>query len=224
MGHLHDGHPSSQATRLLQQVRCIQSLISRPDTITLSLEYIKLKASLLIHSSLHDYLKMSFGYSVGDVLAVGQLCWKVYKKCKESPGNYAELASEVGALHNVVKETEELLSQQALTTKQENKLLTCRQGCESVLKDLDALLVKYETVGTNARRTFDRMGFGMQDMTGIRLRLISNTSLLDTFNNLCVGFASLLSNPSDFNLSQILASKAREQDEYLDSRSSCWET
>ena len=167
---------------------------------------------------------MSFGYSVGDILAVGQLCWRVYKKCKDSPGNYAELASEVGALHNVMKETEELLSQQALTTKQGNKLLACRQGCESVLKDLDGLLVKYESLGTNSRRTFDRMGFGMQDMNSIRLRLISNTSLLDAFNNLCVGFASLLSIPSDFNLSQILAGKAREQDEYLDSRSPCWET
>ena len=167
---------------------------------------------------------MSFGYSVGDVLVVGQLCWKVYKKCKESPGNYAELASEVGALHNVVKETEELVNEQKLTSQQENKLVTCRQGCESVLKDLDGLLVKYESLGTNARRNLDRVGFGMQDINGIRLRLISNTSLLDAFNNLCVGFASLLSIPSGFNLSQILAGKARKQDEYLDSRSPCWET
>lgn len=167
---------------------------------------------------------MSFGYSVGDVLAVGQLCWKVYKKCKDSPGIYAELTSEVGALHNVVKETEELLSQQALTSKEENKLLICRQGCESVLKDLDGLLVKFESLGTNTRRALDRIEFGMQDINGIRLRLISNTSLLDAFNNLCVGFTLVLSIYSDFNLSQILAGKAREQDEYLDSRSSCWET
>ena len=104
---------------------------------------------------------------------MSQLCWKVYKKCKDSSGNYAELASEVGALHNVVKETEELLSQQALTSKQEVKLLTCRQGCEGVLKDLDGLLVKYESLGTSFRRTFDRMGFGMQDMKSIRQRLIS---------------------------------------------------
>ena len=167
---------------------------------------------------------MSFGCSVADFLAVGQLCWKVYKKCKDSPGNYLDLAREVGALHNVVKETEELLSQQALTTKEKNKLLTCRQGCESVLKDLNGLLVKYESLGTNARRTFDRMGFGLQNMNGIRLRLISNTSLLDAFNNLCVEIASLLSIPSGFNILQILAGKAREQDERLDSRSSCRKT
>ena len=135
---------------------------------------------------------MSFGYAVGDFLAVGQLCWKVYKKCKDSPGNYAELSSEVGALHNVMKETEEMLSQQGLTKEQQVKLTTCRQGCEDVLKDLDGLLVKYESLGTSSRRTFDRMGFGMQDMTGIRLRLISNVTMLDAFNNTCVDFASLL--------------------------------
>lgn len=142
---------------------------------------------------------MSFGYGVGDFLAVGQLCWKVYKKCKDSPGNYKELSSEVGALHNVMKETEELLSQQGLTPKQGVKLTTCQQGCEEVLKEFDGLLVKYESLGTNSRRTFDRMGFGMQDMTSIRLRLIANVTMLDAFNNTYVQFSSLPSKTSIFD-------------------------
>ena len=129
---------------------------------------------------------MSFGFSVGDFLAVGQLSWKVYKKCKDSPGSYVELSNEVGALHNVMKETEELFSQQDLTPPQENRLLACQQGCGDVLKDLDRLLVKYESLGTNSRRIFDRMGFGTQDTNEIRMRLISNASMLDAFNNACV--------------------------------------
>ena len=88
-------------------------------------------------------VRMSFGFSVGDFLAVGQLSWKVYKKCKDSPGKYKELSTEVGALHNVMKETEELLSQQNLNRQQENRLLECQQGCEDILKNLDRLLVKY---------------------------------------------------------------------------------
>ncbi len=150
---------------------------------------------------------MSFGFAVGDFLAVGQLCWTVYKKCKDSPGNYAELSSEVGALHNVIKETEELLSQQDLTTEQKVKLTTCRQGCEDVLEDLDGLLAKYESLGTKSRRTFDRMGFGMQDMTGIRLRLISNVTMLDAFNNTCVEFISLRPEYLISDIQQILACK-----------------
>ncbi len=129
---------------------------------------------------------MSFGFGVGDFLAVGQLCWKVYKKCKESTGNYVELSTEVGNLHNVMKETEELLSQQELTQEQRVKLVSCRRGCEKVLRDLDRLLVKYESMGTKSHRTLDIMGFGMQDINGIRLRLVSNMSMLDAFNNVCV--------------------------------------
>lgn len=136
---------------------------------------------------------MSFGFSVGDFLAVGQLSWKVYKKCKESPGSYVELSNEVGALHNVMKEIEELFSQQDLTPQQENRLLACQRGCEDVLNDLDRLLVKYESLGTNSRRTFDRMGFAAQDMTGIREKLISNVSMLDAFNNACVKLHTILS-------------------------------
>ena len=129
---------------------------------------------------------MSFGFGVGDFIAVGGLCWKVYKKCKNSPGDYAQLSSEVGSLHNVIKETEEMLSQQDLTQQQKAKLVQSRQGCEEVLKDLERLLNKYESMGTSARRTFDRTGFGMQDMNGIRLRLITNVTILDAFNNACV--------------------------------------
>ena len=126
---------------------------------------------------------MSFGFAVGDFLAVGNLCWKVYKKCKDAPGNYAELSGEVSYLYTVIKETEEMLSQQSLTAKQQAGLATCRQGCEDVLQNLNNLLIKYESLGTQSQRTFDRMGFGNQDMKDIRLRLVSNVSMLDAFNN-----------------------------------------
>ncbi len=129
---------------------------------------------------------MSFGFGVTDFLTVGQFCWTVYKKCKDSSGNYKQLANEVGALHNVIKETEELLSQQELDSQEEKKLELSRSGCHSVLQDLNDLLAKYDSLGTKSQRTFDRMGFGMEDMNSIRTRLISNVALLDAFNNLCV--------------------------------------
>ena len=136
---------------------------------------------------------MSFGFAVGDFIAVGNLCWSVYKKCKDSPGNYRELSSEVGALHNVIKEAEELLSQQTLTFEQETKLHRSKAGCEEVLTELDELLVKYENLGAKSQRTFDRIGFGMQDINGIRIGLISNVSILDALNNTQVNCLSLRS-------------------------------
>ena len=161
---------------------------------------------------------MSFSGGVGDFLAIGQLCWKTYRKCKDSTGNYVQLSSEVGALHNVLKETEELLSQQKLTAEQKARLVTCRQGCEDVLKDLDGLLVKHQSLGTKSQRTFDRLGFGMQDVNGIRLRLNTNVSMLDAFNNAYVGFARLLAISSISGFPQILACKARKQTQSTNGR------
>ena len=126
---------------------------------------------------------MSFGFSIGDFLAVGQLCWKTYKKCKDSTGAYAELSREVSALYAVLKETEEVLEHGNLTDAQIAKLLPCQQGCDQVLKDLNVLLAKYHSLGTQSRRTFDRLGFGNQDLIGIRQRIALNVSLLDAFNN-----------------------------------------
>ena len=126
---------------------------------------------------------MSFGFGVGDFLAVGKLCWNIYTKCKDSPGNYKQLSGEVSSLYTVIRETELLLSKQGLNPEQQARLATCREGCESVLKDLDGLLVKYEGLGTKSQRTFDRLAFGSHDMNEIRIRLISNVSMLDAFNN-----------------------------------------
>ena len=116
-------------------------------------------------------------------MTLGQLCWTVYKKCKESLENYKELVCEVGALHNVIKETEELLSQQQLSKEQSAKLDMSRHGCQEVLQDLSALLARYDSLGTKTQRTFDRIGFATKDVNGIRNRLISNVTLLDAFNN-----------------------------------------
>ena len=129
---------------------------------------------------------MSFGFSIGDFVTMGQLCWKVYKKCKDSSGNYRELASEVGALHNVIKETEELLSQQDINSKGFAKLGMSVCACQGVLEDLSSLLAKYESLGTKCQRTFDRVKFGNEDLNSIRTRLISNVGLLDAFNNMYV--------------------------------------
>ena len=136
---------------------------------------------------------MSFGFGVGDFFVVGGLCWEIYKKCKDSSANYTQLSGEVRALYTALKETEEVIQQEDLTLQQQNKLCTCRQGCEAVLQDLDKLLIKYESLGTRSKRTADRVGFGMEDINAIRIRLLSNVTTLDYFNNMSVLCLSWLS-------------------------------
>ncbi|KAL8969386.1 MAG: hypothetical protein Q9183_002019 [Haloplaca sp. 2 TL-2023] len=124
---------------------------------------------------------MSFGVSVSDFVTLGQLSWKIYKRCKDSAGVYVELTGEVNSLRSVLQETEELLSAQDLTSRQKKRLLPVRQGCQSVLQDLDRLLANYESLATSTRRGYDRMGMALQDVTSIRQRLTSNVVLLDAF-------------------------------------------
>lgn len=118
---------------------------------------------------------MSFGFSVGDFLVVGQLCWNVYRNCKDSSGHFKDLSAEVGSLHNVFKETEELLSQQQLSPEQQSRLQVVTNGSKDLLHDLDALLKKYESLGTKSQRTWDRVGFGMQDVTNLRFGVYSRS-------------------------------------------------
>jgi hypothetical protein len=121
---------------------------------------------------------MSLGYGVGDFIAIGTLAWKIYKCCKEAPGSFGNISSEVLSLHAVLKEAEETVFAQALSPKRRERLKAVGDGCLRVLNDLDTLFQKYHSLGTQGRRTWDRMRWGSEDLVELRLRLISNTGLL----------------------------------------------
>ncbi|KAL6722363.1 hypothetical protein ACLMJK_001470 [Lecanora helva] len=128
---------------------------------------------------------MAIGVGIGDFLAVSRLCWQIYTKCKDASGNYADLSNQVITLHGVMKETMDMLAQQTLSPSQETQLGSCQKECEAVLKDLDQMLIKYESLGSKSQKTFDRLRYGMEDVNGIRIRLISSVSMLEYFVNLC---------------------------------------
>jgi len=109
---------------------------------------------------------MSFGYSVGDFIAIGNLSWKVYKSCKGAPGSFKDISSEVLSLHVVLKEAEETVFAHPLSTTKQERLKAVGDGCYQVLTDLDALLEKYQSLGTQNKRTWDpsRMRWGAEDI------------------------------------------------------------
>lgn len=47
------------------------------------------------------------GYGIGDLIAVGQLVWKVCKACKGAPGEFQELSRELSSLHTTIHELED---------------------------------------------------------------------------------------------------------------------
>jgi hypothetical protein len=127
---------------------------------------------------------MSFGYSVSDVLSVANTCWMVYKKCKGSSGEFKDVAVEVSCLHSVLKETEEVLSEENLSNQQQARLKPLKDGILDLLKELERRLEKYESLGTQSKRALDRIGWAMEGgVAELRQKLISQTTLLDAFKN-----------------------------------------
>lgn len=127
---------------------------------------------------------MSFGIGAGDLITIGTLAWRLYKNCKDSSDEFKRIAGEVAGLHVVLKETEEYIEEsKGLSPSRDARLAVLVDGCKDVLRDLEKLLVSYESLGTQAQRTWDRMKWGLQDLSHVRDGIITNTTLLTAFNS-----------------------------------------
>lgn len=121
---------------------------------------------------------------IGDIVLLGTLTWKLYKQCKESSAEFKHIASEVASLHVVVKEIEENVEEsQGLSPSRTARLTVLIDGCKEVLLELDQLLSSYESLGTHAQRTWDRLRWGLAGQADLRSRIISNVTLLTAFNS-----------------------------------------
>ncbi|KAG8526459.1 uncharacterized protein KY384_000052 [Bacidia gigantensis] len=130
-------------------------------------------------------MPVPYGFGVGDFVAVGTLAWNVYKSCKGAPESFGNISGEVLSLHAVIKEAEETVFAQPLSQDRQHRLQTVKEGCNDVLVDLDKIVKKYESLGTQSKRTWDRMRYGNEDIAEIRARLISHTTMLGTFVATC---------------------------------------
>ncbi|MCJ1469064.1 hypothetical protein MMC07_007696 [Pseudocyphellaria aurata] len=128
---------------------------------------------------------MSFGFSVGDIAALGQLAWRVYKACKDAPDSFKNISQEVSSLSMVLKEVEEALSNSGLSAPQQSRLKFVGEGCRVILEDLQSRLDKHNSLSTKSKRTWDRLGWGSKDIAELRSRLTSNTVMLTTLVSTC---------------------------------------
>jgi hypothetical protein len=124
---------------------------------------------------------MSFGYGVGDFVLLGQLAWQAYKSCKDAPESFKNISTEVLSLHVVLKEVEESLSSYSLPQSKQASLGSIASGCQDVLRDLQSLVDKYKSLGSQTKRTWDRLRWHSNDIAELRARLTSNIMLLTAF-------------------------------------------
>ncbi|KAJ7745717.1 hypothetical protein B0H16DRAFT_971445 [Mycena metata] len=127
---------------------------------------------------------MSFGFGVGDIVLATTLAWRLYKGFKESSEGFRRMSSELLSLHAVLSETSDYLEEYGgeLPESRKNRLNTLVDGCLISLQELEALYTRYESLTTQSQRTWDRMRYGLKDLSEVRQRLISSISMLTAFN------------------------------------------
>ena len=123
----------------------------------------------------------SFGYGAADIIGLSRLAWSVYKRCKEAPDSFESVSQEALSLHALLKETEELLSEGELSLSQAARLSTISHGCQELLTELETLIEKYDNLGSEKIRVWDRFLFSVQDVSSLRQRLIAHASMLSGF-------------------------------------------
>ena len=126
---------------------------------------------------------MSVGCSVGDIMAISGLAVRVYTAYKDAPGNYRNISNEVESLHIIIQEAVQQFEGTKLSENSRQKGLRILKGCQNLLEDLDALIMNYSSIASaSTGQVIQRIRLGTtEDIAALRVRLISNTTLLNGF-------------------------------------------
>ncbi|KAI5782027.1 hypothetical protein DFH27DRAFT_488153 [Peziza echinospora] len=96
---------------------------------------------------------MSFGFGVGDFLAVGKLAWDLYRKCyvvaKDAPKEFQELVGEIATLSQSIKILEDEVNnpESTLVRAGEDRarmMAEMMRRVEVTLRELEKFAMKYE--------------------------------------------------------------------------------
>jgi N-terminal domain on NACHT_NTPase and P-loop NTPases len=124
---------------------------------------------------------MSFGFAVGDFIAVWNLASEAIKSFKGAPEGFKSISNEVLSLQAVLQEINETLSGHTLSISRHERLATILRGCRHVLEKLKPILKKYESLGSLEKKFFDRVRWEPKEIAELRHQLTSNITLLTAF-------------------------------------------
>ena len=127
---------------------------------------------------------MSFGFGVGDFIAVSKLALDVYTAYKDAPDDFRNISDEIKSLHIIIDRSKDKFQHKSLNSDEQVQLRGILQGCTNVLEDLDKLHIKYMSLGSaqgSSSRAIDRIKWSQENIAELRARLTSNTTLLSAF-------------------------------------------
>ena len=138
---------------------------------------------------------MSFGFSASDAVLFGQLAWKTFQNSRKACGEHDELTREASSLHVVIDRLEKEVSKPESPINRpgdrcKEELQAIVRGCETVLKLLNRVLEKYNTLSEKERsvkKLWQSVRFGngeLADIRDLREKLTYYTSALSLFVNM----------------------------------------
>ncbi|KAI1362951.1 hypothetical protein F5Y08DRAFT_354868 [Xylaria arbuscula] len=121
---------------------------------------------------------MSFGFGVGDFLAVIGLINKVRKDFIKAADQFPQICHDLGRLENTTRDIEVLLSEGQLSQEQQERLEAITRQCNIVLEDAKKPISQYSTLKSstnNIREKIsqlkDRFGWDPVDGNDVRSRI-----------------------------------------------------
>ena len=138
---------------------------------------------------------MSFGFSPSDAVSFGQLAWKTVQNSRKACGEHDELTREVSSLDVVIRRLEKEVSKPESPINRpgdrcKEELQAIVGGCEKVLKLLNRVLEKYNTLSEKERsvkKLWQKVRFGngeLADIRDLREKVTYYTSALSLFVNM----------------------------------------
>ena len=134
---------------------------------------------------------MSFGYSVSELVRLGQYAYSLYQACDSSSDIFRETAHQCLSIYIAIGQTQRGLLDPNFSLGQDNyeahvKLSALTTSCRATLNRLERILGRYKSLGTSVPRTWDTMRFAVRllakaDLGDIRSQLILHLVALNVF-------------------------------------------
>ena len=127
-----------------------------------------------------------FGFSVGDFVAADIFAWSLYRQSKDASAEFQGACKEVLSLCVTIQElAEEAKNDNSILNRKsrgkQQELDTIMRGCTEVLSQLESLLSRYRSPGTENKRAWDRARFSSDDVQACHNKLLVYTSSLTLF-------------------------------------------
>ena len=123
-----------------------------------------------------------FEWGVGDIIAISKLAAKVNAAYKAAPTDYRYISEEVMSLQIIINMAVQHFESTTFSNNDRKLGQKVLKDCQTVLEDLNSLIEKYNGLAsTNTSQAFKLVKLGAEDITTLRVKLISNTGLLNDF-------------------------------------------